>query len=80
MTATQSIIKVTEQSACFPRPKSWRLHGAPGDWGISDIRLHPIATQKSNEGHPGVLVGTGRALLGEVYLELLVAMVTVLHQ
>ena len=36
--ATQSIIKVTEQSAGFPRPKSRRLHGvhgAPCDWGIT---------------------------------------------
>ena len=37
VTATQTIINVTEQSVCFPRPKSRRLHGVGGppcDWGM----------------------------------------------
>ena len=37
VTTTQSIIKVTEQSACFQRLSSLRLHGvhgAPCEWGM----------------------------------------------
>ena len=30
MTATENIIEVTDQSAVFPRPQSWMLHGVHG--------------------------------------------------
>ena len=40
VTATQSIIKVTEQSALSRSRRLHSVHGAPCDWGITDQNNH----------------------------------------